>query len=721
MKKHLRLPVLLALCTLLALSTTFQFTSHSNKVYAEPLNNSEASLIDSEIISTTEQLEDSTENENDLETSTPTLNDEATPNSEAANGSFQVVNLTRNSKAYTFNGVNKELTQPVTEKNGTTYIPLKAIAELYGFNVSYDSKTRESTASSQSLSLTFKNNVGQVKINRSTVKTIPQPITISGSIMVPVRAWAELTETELTLTPTEIQLKWQVGPSAAFKVTNAPPIFANQTTVVYEDLASTPNGAKIVDEKWTGKQTIFTTPGKHTITRQVLDEFGIWSIPYTVTIDVMPENLPPVAKFSTNKDLYKLGEPITYVDLSTDDYKIKSVTWKNNEPVFFESGNKIISIVVEDIYGLKSEFNKAILISDEVMYSPEEYYYNFTKQGYKLPVEHMLALQAETIPYTISPDEASTVVRLNSPEQISKAGIDYTDTIGPGKIRFAYHKENKTPTSYQLYLVATNNNDYPVFISNDSFALGGPALYVNQSGKKSASEFLDNIARPKHSEVIEILPGQSIQLLPKEGLVEIRQGRTISIFADYSTSGPLQFTSLVATYGTKWTDQLKTLSQTEHDNTHIRGTFNKADRKLYFNHVFGSYPLERIVIGDRVNDSYITGVDAVSGKQIENAGNGAVKYSFTLDVKPNTIIMLNGRGGIYAGAFLVNNQVVNIPEDGYLGSSTEAAVLYRTKDARESINMTFIPAPGSNMPLSIIFDQAPVIEVEEHNKTKLNY
>lgn len=653
---------------------------------------------------------------------TTTTTSEATTSVQAENTSTsnQVIVITRNSKNYTFNGTSKQLTQPVVEKNGTTFIPLKSIAELYGFKVSYESKTKESIAASSQLTLAFKQNSNKVKINGTELKDIPTPLIISGSLMVPLRAWSELTKTKLTLTATEIKLEWQVGPSAAFKITN-PLLFANQTTVQYEDLATTPNGAKIVNEKWTGKEAMFTKAGKHTITRQVQDEFGVWSIPYSLTVDVLPENLPPVASFTTNKEVYKLGEPITYYDQSTDDVKIKSVKWTNDEPVFFTSGKKDVTIEVEDIYGLKSTLTKSITVSDEVMYTKEEYDYNFAKQGEKITIDSLLALRAATIPYTISPVQNSTVVRLNGPEQLSKPGLDYRDTLDAGQIRFSLHKQNQTNSSFQLSIIATNKNDFPVTISNDSFAMGGPALYVNQSGKAAATRFLENIASPNKGATYELLPGQSVQVLPKEGTTEIKPGRTVTMFSDYTTTGPLEFTSLVTAYGTDPLSQMNTLAQLPHDNKHVRGTFKEADRRLSFISSFGSFPLERIVLGDRSVDTNLVGVDAVTGNEVQNAGNGAVRYAFSVDVKPNTFVMINGRGGIYAGAILVNNKVVPLAEEGTLSSSSEAVVLYRTGEERETLYISFIPAPGSNLPLNILFAEVPAIQVEDINKPKLNY
>lgn len=722
MRKLLLKTSLTIVCALLILSTVLPSSLGSFTLHAEEAvtNASETESPQEGATPTLEQQNstNSTEQQsstNSTEIQNPTNSTISTQNK---NG-YQVAILTRHQKDYSVNGENKVLNQPVTEIDGVTYIPLKAIAEIYGFKVSYNAKTRESIAASDQLTLAFKQNTDQVKINNSTNKTIPSTITLNSSLMVPVRAWSQLTDTTLTLSEKEIKLEWKVGPSAAFKITNST-IFANQTTVEYVDLASSPNGATIVDEKWTGKEDIFPTAGKHTVTREVMDENGVWSIPYSVTIDVLKENLPPNAFFTTNKDTYKIGEPIIYKDLSTDDYKIKSVTWKNNEPVFFESGNPVVTIVVEDIYGLKSEYNKAITISNERLYTEKEYYYNFKQPGQKLTVEHKLALEAETIPYTIAPIENSTVVRLNSPEQMSLPGIDYKDTIEAGKVRFAYHKQNKSTNTFRINLFATNNNDFPVFITNDNFAMGGPSPYVNHSGKASTTKYFENTVNPVKNQVIEILPGETIQVLPKAAQIDIIQDRTISIFSDYSISGALEFTSTITLAGVDAKQALPTLDQLQHDKTHIRGTFKAADRKLHFIHVFGAYPVERIVLGDKVSDSNVTGVDAVTGDEIQNAGNGAVKYAFSLEVGPNQIIMLNGRGGIYSGSLLVNNKVVNMPEDGYLQNSTEAAVIYRTGDSRETVNINYIPAPGSNLPLSIIFDKVPTIEVEDVYKPLLN-
>lgn len=107
-------------------------------------------------------------------------------------------------------------------------------------------------------------------------------------------------------------------PTAIFSV-QPTEIFAGQTYINYTTSSSSPNGTPIVDERWSdNKQDIYDQPGYYTVTYSVVDANGQWSDPYSVTIKVVQPNQPPVANFTTNKEEYKMGEPITLTDLSYD-------------------------------------------------------------------------------------------------------------------------------------------------------------------------------------------------------------------------------------------------------------------------------------------------------------------------------------------------------------------------------------------------------------------
>jgi len=100
----------------------------------------------------------------------------------------------------------------------------------------------------------------------------------------------------------------------------------------------------------------------------------------------------------------------------------------------------------------------------------------------------------------------------------------------------------------------------------------------------------------------------------------------------------------------------------------------------------------------------------VTGNQVINYGNGGTVYHLELDVAPHTAVLLNPRGGHYGGAFIVNDKVVAISNDSILKGPSEAAFLYRSGSFHEKISISYVVAPGSNMPLHLLFVPIPSLD-----------
>ncbi|WP_274651783.1 stalk domain-containing protein [Paenibacillus humicola] len=624
--------------------------------------------------------------------------------------------LTLRSNVIVHNGVVWKSTQPLTIYNGTGFVEFRAISARYGYKVSYNPATKESIATSGEHELRFKPGSAIVEMDGTMVKASGATYILNGSLMVPLRAWSEITGSKLTIAGTKMTLTWQryVQPTADFEVQPAE-IFAGQTQVTYVDHSTNSTGQPFVADIWQGNLSVFPEPGTYTITRQVEDVNGQWSQPYSVTIEVKAPNQPPVADFSTDKPSYRIGEPIMLNDLSTDDqnaivrrtWTVDGKTYDTNPPqlVYFEPGDKTITLQVEDSQGLVGSVTKTVTVTSEVLYTQDEYNKLFTKAGDKFPIDGSSVLNMKALSYKIQSDNSQMVLSDN-PEALVREGIIYEAQL-TGQARFMFYNMNKMSYPVKMYLVATNKNGTTVNVSTTSSGLGGPAPSVYNTGKMSTLRYLSSYLTPPASNVVSIKPGQSKIIYDDLHQIPMKPGDVLSAYADIYSDQEVVYDVVVVAANEDPIQALPNLSIMEKDNLHVRGTFNNANRLIEIDDTLGTEP-ELIKLGDSKIDQYLTGIDETTGELQLNYGNFGCMYTLRMPhVAPHTLISLNARGGYYTGGFIVNGQVVPVTENSILKDNSEAAVLYRTGDTQESVEIAFTLAAGSNLPIALLLSPLP--------------
>lgn len=606
------------------------------------------------------------------------------------------------------NGASFKSAQPLTLTQGTTFVAFSSIAQRYGYTISYDAKKKESIATSSKNVIRFKiGNVNVTKDGASSVKASNAPYVLNGSLMIPLRAWSQVTDSKLVVSGGNMTLSWNVKqmPTANFEIAPAE-IYAEQTIVSYVDKSTNPSGQPFIDERWDGRMDIFYEPGTRTITRQVQDINGVWSEPYSVTIEVRPPNQAPVADFTTEKSEYRIGEKILYTNTSYDDEnEIVSTVWTGNEDVFFEAGDKTVTLEVKDRHGLTSIITKTITVTTEVLYTHEQYERLFTSVGEKISFVGSSLRDHKQVPFTIQSDTAQ-VVRSNSPETLIEEGIAYQDQI-TGQVRFMFHNINKIGYPVKMYLIATNLSNSTVNVNTSSIGIAGPDPSVANTGKLSVFRYLESLIANNSPKWTSVGPKQSVIILPEINKMPIKDHQVFSAYADVFSDAELQYSIVVVEQSKKPLDELPTLKVMPRDNLHTRGTFNGANRIIETNETLGLEP-QYITLGDGKLDTYLDGIDYTNGELQMNFGNYGVHYTLRLNrVAPNTLIALNGRGGEYTGAFMVNGQVIKVTNISTLKNNNEAGVIYRTGDKEESVEIIFTPTGGSNLPVAMLFLPLP--------------
>lgn len=119
-----------------------------------------------------------------------------------------------------------------------------------------------------------------------------------------------------------------MAPVAQFSITPDPAVVNKPVTIT--DLSYDPNGTPIVQRQWRVKPpgggwsapsvtppSSFNTVGEWSVELKVSDG-ELWSEPFYQTIQVIPDNTPPVARFTVSPNPVYACDPVTYNDTSYD-------------------------------------------------------------------------------------------------------------------------------------------------------------------------------------------------------------------------------------------------------------------------------------------------------------------------------------------------------------------------------------------------------------------
>lgn len=639
----------------------------------------------------------------------PTPTQSAVP---ASSGSAGQLILMMNSNKMYLNGKEYLAAQPMAVKYGVSYVSIRAMVERVGLQLTYNAKTKETIIMKDGNELRFKTNSKIYTVNgKATVMKGPA-YQYKNTFMIPLTSITQALG--ITYSVDNVQkrviLNLQFKPKASFTVLPSE-IYAGETTVNYVTYNTTSNGATIVQEKWEGRQDIFDQPGYYTVTYSVLDSNGQWSDPYSVTIQVLKPNEPPVAQFTTDKDEYKMGEPITITNLSSDpDGDQLTESWSNRALAFFNPGPVSIQLTVTDTHGLSSTFEKTINITNETLYTQDDFNKLFVPLGDLYAFDGTQIPKWDKVTYTSS-SEPVTLIRSNSPETVFTEGITYQETA-MGNTRIMVHHKNSTTTNKKMYVIATNDNIFPATITTQYSGFGGPSEYPTATGKKSIDTYYQSMLTGSAANTVTIQPGESKAILTTINSVTMKPGQVISLMSDIFSDYPVKYSVIMVDANKDPLQALPTLGYLDRDGVHNRGTYPNANRLINVTDQVGATP-SRLVIGDNSSDPNLTGMDVLTGTEASNAGNFGVVYKITLNrVAPNTLITLNPRGGKYQGPLMVNGNIIEAPNSGAVDAPNQTSVVYRTGNIEQTVEIVFTAASGSNLPINLLFMPLPTTKTQ---------
>jgi hypothetical protein len=417
----------------------------------------------------------------------------------------------------------------------------------------------------------------------------------------------------------------------------------------------------------------------------------------------------PVARFTTDKREYRIGEPVLITEYSydPDGTPIASLSYVGREEAYFTSGVKTIFLVATNRLGRSSApFAVKVRVTSEVLYSAREYAQRFTPVGKTFNDPGVLSYPA------LNPqrdDFSSTLLVSDSPEEPLTSGLLLAETI-LGEARLVAYHTNATPGPGRVLVLVTNLEPDPVAVNVRRFGETTATNIVGVLGQVSLLDFLTDT----RLDTLRLEPGATAALYQSPSFMP---GHGINTMMDLETNGQV----LVETYfledrlrdtlgdlrSSVAQEALRDLPVLPLDSNHVRGSFPNSTRQYRLDLstlALGSNT--RLVVGDGILDPALPGRDALTDRPMTLLGNFGATYKIILENVQGTLGAFVPRGGPYAGAVRLNGAYQPLPDSGVLYRNDLPLVLYRSLEGNRLPNnrleLEFVPASGSFLPVNFL-------------------
>lgn len=533
-------------------------------------------------------------------------------------------------------------------------------------------------ASVGSVQLTITSDQQSAYLNGQSVTLQAAPRNIQGRVMVPLREVAALMGQPLNASGNTVQLgRLSIDAARNSATLNGQPQPDGNVASVAGTLFVS---VRLLVDAVNGNLT--SDPGGRILTITTLRSGG--------------NPLLPQARFSTDKLVYAPGERVVYTEypFDPDGADITARRWTNRQDVFFQPGVYTIGMQVTNARGAQSvPFTRTITVQGAPIDSPLTYALKYSDPGDSFSDPQVLsypAVAAQTV-Y----GESFPLLFSDSPEAPTQSGVLYQDTVAGRARLLAYHLNNLGRPA-RLYVMARNLEDRPVEVRTERLGETAPTRIEGQLGQVTLLEYFASSG----NQTLTLAPGQSAAAYASPTL---GQGSGVNVLQDLTTSGRVELTFVILEDNLPATQQVvQQIPYLQPDGRHQRGTFPNAVRKLRVN--LGALPA-RIVIGDGAVDPAVMGVDRLSGQPQRLLGNYGVLYDLEVNGALNTAVALSPRGGLYRGAMNIEDgpitQAIKLPRTGNALQPNQPVLLWRSLSDR--LNIDFIPASGSNLPISLVF------------------
>ncbi|SFL81602.1 Copper amine oxidase N-terminal domain-containing protein [Paenibacillus sp. 1_12] len=548
-------------------------------------------------------------------------------------------------------------------------------------------------------------------MNTQRVTLDEPPAMINGQFYLPIKwvadalrmqlIWDEHTQTAQMLTSKAFI---QFNPSLNQIQVNGKPI-------PFNSVAEIRNGRMLVNLTWLATYTNMTYRFDFASQSAELADYGEPASAYkesTLRKDDTQQNSRPIAKFAFGKATYRLGEPITYTDLSydPDSEGLPGYDWKGKQDVFFKPGTYTVTLTVKDGKGNESEpFSQSIQILDIPYISEQAYPFYFKPLGSLLSKEAVASITKQslvdpTLSVSIAQPENRRLLLGSSKKPIMEKGFLFQEKIN-GQARLYTQYINGMNSNAQLAVMIRNQSDTrPVLVSTTTAAESQASVYTSILGSKTVENFLAN---QLDSDSLTINPGAAVfyKVSPELGLGQGFQG-----IYDIKSDGAVDVSYVMVAPGEQPYQlgdyrnlQSKELRRSVFPVSDVSWQVDARSLKAPISLGIGDGSVEP-TLKEVIRDMGVEPVQPVSS--VSNAG---ARYRINLELNGKMAVALYPRGGFFEGAIRVNGNVISMPGAGL--TSNEAILLHRTSGSEKKIEIELMTAESNQLPLDLILYPLP--------------
>ena len=636
------------------------------------------------------------------------------------------------------NGEKRQLDVMPMVNKGTTYLPFRFIANvLLEADVAWDGTAKRITITKDNKIVEITVGAKEARVNGEIVVLSNAPVIDKGITFLPLRAVADLfgIQTDydagtknITLTKEESVETPAISPTLFAKFSFEESMYTEGQTVKVVEESYDESGAGIADRLWminfNEKQTsaklenIFKTPkpGLYSVSLKVRNTLGMWSGWTTQEILINPNQKPVITKLETGKASYAQGEELefTYAFENEPWEGIKAERWtyrEIDEPIaksvadkpqfIFNEGQYIVSLQLQDDFNNWSERQEVIVTINEES-KQKELEYRFKKGSIGDIIDNFKNFNYQTYK-EIFPSEVTfgegVLMMSDSPESVKAVGILYRDTLsGTGRILIHhcndFTEEDNLAENKRLVLMAENKTDTPASFILSNRIIKGPSEDTLFVGQQLLYAFLKGDGYNSYT----LNPGEKMYIYDS-GNRKWGKNQLISGKADFQIDGKITFT--VAAIGKNTAmNEIELLPNLAKD-VHPRGTFNTTDIYQKID-LIDDEPV-KLLLG-KGDDEWAQGYDAITGEAVKNRGNFGIVYHLKITAKHDTGVILNPRGGIFRGAVKWDgNKVYLTPSKGFFSGHNSKAVMIGNLKAGETRTLEYVLPNGSASPVLIGF------------------